>query len=369
MIRARALMASIRRHPKIPTRWQVRYRDPANRQRSKNFTRKVDADKFATGVETDKNRGDWMDPQAGQATFRVYADRWMALRPDLAQSSLDRDRSYLDSMILPTFGDQPVMTIRTSLIDEWMAGLDKATSTKRKALAIVRNVLEVARTDGAIRTNPAADANRPKVTAKRPPRQGRALTDLELGAVLEAAEKVDPSNATMVHLMARCGLRVGEAIALRHDDVDLRAGVLRIDESMTRKEGARPLKGRVSTNEGRTVPLPHDVRQRLALHIAAQNVRSAEGWLFLNTRGRHLSYSNWRRRTWLPLVELAGIGGVNPHDLRHTCATRLFLVDRWGPGEVQAFLGHRSPVTTMGIYAHLTADALPPPSTFKSVIR
>ena len=46
---------------------QVRYRDPNGRQRSRNFTRKTDATRFAAAVETDKTRGDWLDPRLGKS--------------------------------------------------------------------------------------------------------------------------------------------------------------------------------------------------------------------------------------------------------------------------------------------------------------
>jgi integrase len=60
-------------------------------------------------------------------------------------------------------------------------------------------------------------------------------------------------------------------------------------------------------------------------------------------------------------AERAGVD-ANPHDLRHTCATRLFTVDRWNPAEVQRFLGHSDPRITLAIYTHLSSDDLPAPS-------
>jgi integrase len=53
---------------------------------------------------------------------------------------------------------------------------------------------------------------------------------------------------------------------------------------------------------------------------------------------------------------------VTPHDLRRTAATRLFLEDRWTPGEVQAFLGHRDARTTLEIYTKVNPSELPRPS-------
>lgn len=81
--------------------------------------------------------------------------------------------------------------------------------------------------------------------------------------------------------------------------------------------------------------------------------------------GGTIRYRNWRQRVWAPIVETAGVD-ANPHDLRHTCATRLFTVDRWNPAEVARFLGHSDPRITLGIYTHVSSDDLPAPSVLTS---
>ena len=101
-------MASIRTHR---DKYQVRYR-VAGRMRSKSFNRLGDARKYANEVEAELARGDYIDPRAGLTTFGDYTDRWLELRQGKARSTLDRDRSYLRSMILPTFGDLPVASIK-----------------------------------------------------------------------------------------------------------------------------------------------------------------------------------------------------------------------------------------------------------------
>jgi integrase len=64
---------------------------------------------------------------------------------------------------------------------------------------------------------------------------------------------------------------------------------------------------------------------------------------------------------WVKITRRIGFDAT-PHDLRRTAATRLFLVDRWTPAEVQAFMGHLDPRVTLGIYTHVSTDDLPAPS-------
>jgi integrase len=164
----------------------------------------------------------------------------------------------------------------------------------------------------------------------------------------------------MVWLMARAGLRIGEVLALKRSSVDLATRTLIIRESMSRREGLRPVKGR--DGHGRTIPLSDDLTSRLHEHLS-RSVVPIEGWLFTAPKGGRLRYDNWRTRTWNKIVDRAGIGNVNPHDLRHSLATRLFTVDGWTVPQVQAFLGHVDPTVTLKIYTHVVAEELPAPSS------
>ena len=94
-----------------------------------------------------------------------------------------------------------------------------------------------------------------------------------------------------------------------------------------------------------------------------ETVVPIDGLIFATMTGKPISYSSWRSRKWRRVVEAADVGEVRPHDLRHTAATRLFLVDRWSPAEVQTFLGHSDPRITLAIYAHASDEDLPTPSS------
>jgi integrase len=247
-----------------------------------------------------------------------------------------------------------VASIRRSEVETWLATLEVAPATRAKALQKLAAVLRLAVGDSAIKTNPCDGIRRP---SQKPRREGRALTDAEIAAVIAASEEVDESTAAMVWLMAGAGLRIGEVLALRR--ADLAAGMVHVRGSMSRREGLRPVKGR---DGGRSVPISSDLEARLRRHIAEQSVVSMDGWLFTAPRGGRVRYDNWRTRTWRRIVESAKIGDIHPHDLRHTLATRLFVVDRWTVPEVQAYLGHVDPTVTLKVYTHVASEGLSRPS-------
>jgi integrase len=77
------------------------------------------------------------------------------------------------------------------------------------------------------------------------------------------------------------------------------------------------------------------------------------GYAFRGSASK-LDYSNWRKKHWLPALELAGLAPLRFHDLRHTYASFLVAAG-YSIAEIAVLMGHEDPSTTM-IYAHL----LPP---------
>lgn len=163
--------------------------------------------------------------------------------------------------------------------------------------------------------------------------------------------------------MARCGLRISEAIALRWDNVDLDKGRIELSQSMSRNEGLRPLKHR-EQGEARVILIPEDVKDGLRSYRDQQTDARVTGFVFTSSEGKPSRYSNWRRRVWSRIVEASGVDCV-PHDLRRTATTRLFLEDGWSPPAVQAYMGHRDPRTTLKIYAKVNPADLPRPSSLR----
>lgn len=58
-------------------RWQARYRDPDGRERSKTFTRKVDAQRWLDQVTADMVTGRYIDPKAGRVSLGEFAAQWL----------------------------------------------------------------------------------------------------------------------------------------------------------------------------------------------------------------------------------------------------------------------------------------------------
>jgi integrase len=130
-------------------------------------------------------------------------------------------------------------------------------SSRAKVLQKLSAILDLARRDGAFKVNLATDVKPPEVVYER---VGRALTDDELGAVLAAAESVRIDQAVIVWLMARGGLPVGEALALKRTDIDFGTSTVAVVRTMGRDGTPGSIEG--SPSRGRRASCADAARPR-----------------------------------------------------------------------------------------------------------
>jgi integrase len=181
-----------------------------------------------------------------------------------------------------------------------------------------------------------------------PPRIARteiaSLDARQMKALLRAAEGTD-LNALWV-LLATTGLRIGEALALRWDDLDSRARTPRVNRTVFRNVVSQPK----TKGSRRTIKL-----SGLAIGALGQHPRTAE-LMFCTGSGRSINPSNLRNRSWKRLIGCAGLPpSTRLHDIRHSTAT--LLLSRGVPVKVVSeMLGHADVGITLSVYAHVLPD-------------
>ena len=340
-------MAHIRRHPKARDRWQVRYIDPYGKERSKNFRKKVDAERYLHTVEVKKLRGEWIDPAAGRVKFSDWATQVEAARPNRRASTRARDLSCLTSLITPTFGDVEIGAIHPNDIRRWIAALEDqgyAAATIAKAYQILARAFRVAVTDGLIARTPCREVKLPKNESD----EKRFLTPSE---VEQLAGAIDARYRVLVLAGAYTGLRVGELAALRTDDLDLLRRTLRVDEQLSRQGSSKMTSGPLKSKKAyRTIGIPAFLCDEFASHLHA--FPSASDLVFSHAQGGPLDYNRFRRRHWQPAVDASVGPPCTPHDLRHTHVAML-IADGQSPRYIADRLGHESTRTVLDVYGHL----------------
>jgi integrase len=272
-----------------PKPWRARYRGPDGMEHSKSFRRKVDAQRCLREQEGRVDQGVWLDPGAGQVRLSEYAERWLSGRT-LKPKTAEGYRSLLESRILPTFGAMPLGRIQRHDVRAWVAAMgEEGLSASRVWSAGTRRLGSSPRGRSL-----AGSGSSPRTRWSSSPMLVRGVR-MALAASFG---------------LSWSGLRWGEAVALRWENVDVENRRVRVSRSVT-EVGGRLVVGEPKTHEHRTVIVP-----RFALPAGA-----GDGLVFTAPKGGYLRSANFRRTVWLPAVAECELGDLVVHDLRDTAAS------------------------------------------------
>src|ERR687898_1059955 len=330
--------------------YRARYRDPAGRERSKSFSRKVDAERWLAEIEHAKTRGAWTDPALGRVRFADWLAAWWATTTNLRPTTRARDETLLRRHALPRFGQLPLAAIGQLEVRSWVAQLsaeELAPATVVKAYQLLGKVLAAAVDAGYLAQSPCRNVPLPTVERE----EMRFLTPTEIVALAEA---IRPTYRALVFVGAYGGLRLGELAGPPASRIDLLRGTVRVAEILPEVAGRLhfgPPKTRASR---RTVSLPRVVIRELGEHLVDGG--DPDDHVFTAPQGGTLRIVAFRNRIWRPATDAAGLTGLRIHDLRHT-AVALWIAAGASPKEVAVRAGHTSVSFTLDRYGHLYPEA------------
>jgi integrase len=253
-------MASIDR---IASGWKARYRSPDGRQRSKDFARKVDAERFLVQIEHTKLTGAYVDPSAGRVTLKSYAEQWREVQVH-RPSTAAQVETNLRLHVYPTLGERQIGSIRPSELQAWVSGRGAVLSagTVRLIFRYLSAIFRAAVADRLIPSSPCIGIKLPKVERA----QVEPLAVEQVEALIAAAP--DRYRALVV-FAAGTGLRQGECFGLTVDRVDFLRRTVKVDRQLLLMPGGGPVLAPPKTEASRRlVPLPAVVVDALAAHLA-----------------------------------------------------------------------------------------------------
>ena len=325
-------------------------------------TRKEVAEKLKVTLR-DQQQG--LPVTSDRQTVEQFLERWLVdvAAPKLRSSTYVSYQSKCKLYIIPAIGRIPLLKLEPQQVQAMMNGMTKrglSPRTVQYTRAILRKSLNQALKWGIVGRNVAALTEAPRV--ERPemlsldPEQASRLLDTVKGDRLEALYAV----------ALALGLRQGEALGLRWQDVDLDTGTLRVRVSLQRLSGQPPILVEPKTRQSRrTLPIPHEVAAQLRAHRTrqlAERLRAGRAWqgedwglVFTNVAGEPLAKGTVIKQYKRHLAA-AGLPVLRFHDLRHSCAS-LLVAQGVHPRVVMEILGHSTITLTMNTYSHVLPQA------------
>jgi integrase len=228
--------------------YDCRHRDPDGRQRKKTFGKKGDADRFAATVEADKLRGQYVD-HSDRTTVAEYARAWAGNRPHRA-STAERVSSLIEVHIAGTrLGGRRLVAVRPSEVQAWATDRAQilAPSALRALVRLLRSIYSSAVLDRLVASSPVVRVQLPRDDRER-------VVPLTVEQVQALADAMPARTRAMVITQAGLGVRIGELLALRLQDVDFLRRTARVEFQIAprTKERTEPKTPR----SRRSVPLP-----------------------------------------------------------------------------------------------------------------
>jgi len=292
-------------------------------------------------------------------TLAEFAESWLArVAAELKHGTARTYRIIMTAHILPTLGHLKMRDLTRQHVRQLEDS--KRTSHAAKTIRLMRaslsSMLAQAVEDELLAVNVAASVKSGR--GRRGAKVGEGATDsqrpfseIEIERLLAAAANIE--DRVLLMLLARTGMRPGEAIALKWSDVNF------IDREALVARGI--YRGVTDTTKGgrsRRVDLSRDLTKTLAaLHAERERATLRKGWasvpetVFIDGRGRPFRDNAAVSYRFDRVMRRAGLSGHVCYDLRHSFAS-ILLGRSVSLLYVSKQLGHAKPTTTLAHYAH-----------------
>ena len=307
-------------------------------------------------------------------TLAEWLDLWMEvyMKHNLKQSTQAGYETYARKHFKPALGQIRLIDITPQLLQQFYNYKMEAENLSPKTInnlnMYLHKALEQAFKEGIIPANPASALNLPR--ASRP--QVEILTRDEQAQLIRASRQ--HRYGVFVRLVLATGLRLGELLGLRWEDIDFRLNMLHIRRTLNRLpivnrpenyQGRRTeivIQEPKTQNSVRTIPLHAGVLQDLLQWRRVQDTDRAvagekyvdSGMIVTNPLGGYVeprTFADYYHQ----MLQMAGLRHFNFHALRHTFASRA-MEQGMDNKTLSVLLGHYSVAFTMDTYAHVLDD-------------
>ena len=350
------------------TKYQVHYRDHLGKQKCKHFHRFADARKFGVQKEIDRQQAQFLPKfdtkKLTQSLEQIARNVPVTSKVSARQSTIKRNK-LIRRRVIEQFGSTQISFITNNDLQEFLNSLGHNYSKSYISIAIsdLKRIFNKALADGVIQTNPSLSLLNPSTKQiQSSSDDGNFLTKEEVQALLETCSNCCEDATTTYELNRHSGiclkpyamffyiginfgLRKGELIALRKDDIDLGTKTMSINKTFS-----NGVEGPPKTKNGfRVFELDEETLMKLDLQMSLYN---KSGYLFETLSGTRLS----ERKVNKVLEQVCKTLGIEEdrkitiHSLRSTFFA-LYRDAGYTSEDLYKYAGHSSPLVSERFYS------------------
>jgi integrase len=293
-------------------------------------------------------------------TVNEYQVKWLAEleRTDLKRSTKESYTYHVTKHIVPSFGKERIDSLDYPRLKAWVIeqAAKYSKDTVRLNVAVLRAMLQESVNEGILAVNPVMKLGKFYRSARRIKEKIDPFTIEELHLIESTCRERIPEHYPFILCMARTGMRIGEATALQWHDIDFTNNYIVVRRNIPHHRQVETTKTEASQRKVDMSPELSAELRRLRTEkkkqaLADGKAFDAEGWVFPTEDGTPIFYTNFLRRVWHKVQDIAKVRRRTPHDLTHSWASHMLAAGA-DLAYVSNQLGHANPSITLRIYSH-----------------
>ena len=275
-----------------------------------------------------------------------WFDVWLSvyIKGQVKQNTYEKYDRVMKSYVISYWKDREIENItREDIVELLYVELRQkrglSVSGVNFVIGILKRVFDVAKDNGIITVNPCRNIKRlPNIGQQK----AEAFTKSEQLKVERHIEKANNPKLYGIIICLYTGLRIGELLALKWSDIDLKNRIMYVNKSVDQKGNVNQPK----TSAGnRIIPIPHELITTFRRLKADNNCEYV-----ISTEGRQTGVRSYQR-LFERMLRKIGIRVLKFHTLRHTFATRA-IESGMDVKTLSELMGHSNVSITLNCYTH-----------------